>query len=347
MAFGKNGNKRFAEMEVMRMKKEDPNGWFGLEGAEGYLDFPRQDCSQIAVSIFEHNVPVKLHRHRYYEFSLVSKGCCFHEYRGVVTPLITGDVFMIEPGEYHGYYVQTPMQLINCQFFSGDLTDKENDSLLKSEDASVRKQGDATWKERWNEIVKYNMMHTLSLEEERSIRERELSVQGVIHLDIQERKEIEYLLQRMMKEQEEQDIGLTYMKSAYLQQILVSFQRIQNRKLVLLKNYRDSKREYIYQVIGYMEEHLEEKLDLQGLAQKAYWSEGYFRKVFKDITGMSPIGYFNRMRILKSLEIRTHENLNFCEAAARVGIYDASYYNRLFKKEMGSSPRSFMEKAET
>lgn len=309
----------------------EEDGWCGLRSVDGYLEFPKQDRTQIAVKVWNHEIPVPLHCHKYYEFALVIKGCCVHKHQGIQIPLVPGDVFMVEPEEVHGYDVQAPIQLINCQFFADEA----------EEESGFIKPGNGMWKKRWNEVVKYVSLQNSLLESGRHSRENNLYKQRVIHLNITERKEIEYLFERLMKEQEEQEVGLEYMKSAYLEQILITFQRIQKKRLDLLNNYRNSKRDYIYDVVGHMEDHITERLDLQKLAKDAYWSEGYFRRVFKDIMGMSPVEYFNRMRIVKSLEFKEREGLNFSEAAARVGIYDASYYNRLFKKVMGDSPRSF------
>jgi len=327
--------------KMMKASTYRDNGWCGVRCIDGYLEFPKQDRTQIAVKVWNHEIPVALHRHKYYEFALIIKGCCVHEYRGIQIPLVPGDVYMIEPGEMHGYDVQAPMHLINCQFFTGEFEEKFSGLPEDERELGFIRPGNEMWKKRWDEVVKYVSLQSSLLDKERQSREANMHKQGVIHLNIHERKEIEYLFQRLMKEQEDQDIGLDFMKSAYLQQILVTFQRIQKKRLALLNNYRNSKRDYIYEVVEYMEKHITERLDLQKLSKDVYWSEGYFRRVFKDIMGMSPIEYFNRMRIVKSLELREQEGLNFSEAAARVGIYDASYYNRLFKKVMGDSPRNF------
>lgn len=51
--------------------------------------------------------------------------------------------------------------------------------------------------------------------------------------------------------------------------------------------------------------------------------------------------YLNRMRIVKSLEYLNVEGISIADAAAKVGIYDANYFSRMFKKVMGYSPRYF------
>ena len=56
---------------------------------------------------------------------------------------------------------------------------------------------------------------------------------------------------------------------------------------------------------------------------------------------MTPVEYLNRIRIIKSLEYLERNQCNIADAAASVGIYDANYYTRLFKKILGYSPKYF------
>ena len=95
------------------------------------------------------------------------------------------------------------------------------------------------------------------------------------------------------------------------------------------------------EVLLYIDAHLTEQLDFEELAAKYAFSLNYFRKLFRDVTGFSPVNYLNRLRIVRSCEYIQHENLSVGEAAERVGIYDANYFSRLFKKIMGMSPTQF------
>ena len=307
-------------------------------------EFPKQDNSPIAVSVWKHSISVAIHRHCYYELVLITKGCCIHNYRETRVPLIPGDILLIEPHEEHGYELQSPIEIINCHFFQEVLSDRDR-SVFRE----MRKQRDISYdgktlKKRWNQILQYMPLSDFSEDKELMKTQANLNKQGTIHLSIREFREIEYILQKMMKEQEEQDFGLGYMKKAYLQQLVILYHRLQKKRIEQVNHRSDRKREHIYQVLEYMEDHLTEKLDLKSIAKDVYWSEGYFRTVFKDVTGLSPVDYLNCLRIIKSLEYVKTEKLNFQEAAAKVGIYDASYYNRLFKKVTGESPREFKRK---
>ena len=62
------------------------------------------------------------------------------------------------------------------------------------------------------------------------------------------------------------------------------------------------------------------KIDFSSLAEQSFMSPSYFRSIFKDVTGLTPVDYLNRMRIVKSLEYLELDKSTIADAAARVGI---------------------------
>lgn len=168
-----------------------------------------------------------------------------------------------------------------------------------------------------------------------------LELQGIIHLEGNEYMHLSTLLHRMMDEQQHTESGHFYMKSALLQIALVFLGRIQMKKRSRLNDYSDRKKKLVNDAIAYIESHLDEISSSTEIAEKLFLSPAYFRSLFKDITGMTPTNYLNRMRIIRSLEYLEREDMSIAEAASKVGIYDSNYYSRLFKKIMGYSPRYF------
>lgn len=293
------------------MNINDKNGWM-VPCYDGYLEFPKQDESGIAVTVWNHMISVQPHKHHFQEFALITKGYCIHKYEGVEVPLMPGDVFLIRPHKEHSYLIQSPIELINCQFYS----------------------------EQMNEVFQ-ELLQEVEIDEKHLSRQSQLNQQGVLHLNMEELQEIEFLLNQMMKEQEHKESGLEQIKMACLQMILVKFSRIrkrQNEQLGTRKNYKKDK---IYEILAYVEEHLAEEINFNEIATNAYWSVGHFRAVFKDVTGLTPTEYLNRLRIIKSLEYIQKDGLSVSEASECVGILDAAYFSRLFKKVMGYSPRYF------
>lgn len=312
------------------MNINDENGWM-VPCHDGYLEFPRQDHSGIAVTVWNHKISVQPHRHKFQEFALITKGYCVHCYRGTEVPLLPGDVFMIEPDEVHSYQLHAPIELINCQFYPGEMSREFNQLLREGE------------QEKDSICKKQEMILNLSGREGKGLDSRQsiLNQQGIIHLNIEERKMIESLLEQMMEEQKNEEIGLELVKTACLQMILVKFYRIRRRQSEQSSTHRDNRKERVYEILAYMEEHLEERLDYDKLAERVHWSAGHLRWVFKEVTGLAPTEYMNRLRVIKSLEYMQEEHLNVSQAAERVGFYDPGYYSRLFKKIMGYSPKYF------
>ena len=103
-------------------------------GNNCYLAFPKQDESGIAVTLLSHEMTVQSHCHEFQEFALITKGYCIHKYKGVEVPLMPGDVFLIKPHTPHSYLIQSPIELIYCQFYPEKLNVPLHDLLLEVED---------------------------------------------------------------------------------------------------------------------------------------------------------------------------------------------------------------------
>jgi len=322
------------------LDKLDTEQWV-LSERSGYMKFMTQDSSNISVTSWNH-LTVGMHSHAFYEFALITQGSCVHSYQGVEVPLIPGDVFLITPHEAHGYVTQMPLEIINCQFYEENLSDECGQMLEEVSKGREFSYNKYDLKKRWNELLKNVSVYAEGMGEGHdSTQQKNLNKQGVIHLGAEQQRDVEYLLNWMMREQLQKEQGFENVKSICLQMILVTFQRIQNNRIQKITQHQDERKEQIYQAIDYMEAHLSEKINLMELAQKSYWSEGHFRSVFKDVTGLSPVEYLNRLRIVKSLEYMEKDHLMISEAAEKVGIYDPSYYSRLFKKIIGYPPRYF------
>ena len=61
-----------------------------------------------------------------------------------------------------------------------------------------------------------------------------------------------------------------------------------------------SRQNLIEDAIAYIEDNLQDTLSVPQLAAQIYLSPDYFRKVFKEATGLSPIVYINSRRLAQS-----------------------------------------------
>ena len=306
-----------------------------------YYDFHSSDTSSIAVKFetYDHLTNIEMHMHRHYEFSLIIRGSCTHRYRGVEVPLIAGDVFIIQPHEEHGYQVNPHTIIANCYFFPeklGRFTEYVRSGLYQESAIPV---GLSDVKLQWD-----SLLVTASLrdpDDEPLLVTDHLSKQGILHLAPAEALDVETLLKRIENEHIDLQYDSEYMKSALLQMILVIFKRAKTNAPQRIPTPPEHKKQLILNSLIYIEGNYPLQLTVKDIADASSLSESYFRTVFKEVTGLSPLEYLNRIRIIKSIEFIQGEGLSIADAAARVGILDTNYFSRLFKKIIGHSPRYF------
>lgn len=96
----------------------------------------------------------------------------------------------------------------------------------------------------------------------------------------------------------------------------------------------------INSAIKHISENYDKALTTSSLAEKVHLSEGYFCKVFKEITGKSAIEYLNQVRVDKAEKMLKKTHLPVTEIAFCCGFGDANYFSRTFKKFKGVTPQS-------
>lgn len=304
-----------------------------------YLDFPDIDGTPISVAeLTDGNIPETPHCHGHYQLALITKGSCRHIFRGMTALVAPGDIFLIPPHIVHCYRHVSEVTILNCDFDPERIGSDWHDILrdIAPELDVPLDASDHVLQNHWQHMAFDPDGYGLAVAGGNT-----LELQGIIHLEGDEYTHLSMLLRSMMDEQEHMENGNFYMRSALLQIALVLLDRIQAKKRSRLNDYSDRKKKLVNDAIAYIEEHLDEISSSTEIAEKLFLSPAYFRSLFKDITGMTPTNYLNRMRVIRSLEYLEREDMSIAEAASKVGIYDSNYYSRLFKKIMGYSPRYF------
>ena len=82
-------------------------------------------------------------------------------------------------------------------------------------------------------------------------------------------------------------------------------------------------------------------LTLDDLAREAGMSRSVFAQRFKERTGMSPIEYLTRWRMLTASDLLLKEDLSLAQIASRVGYESDIAFARAFKREFEVSPSVF------
>ena len=118
----------------------------------------------------------------------------------------------------------------------------------------------------------------------------------------------------------------------------------------LIKNYSKKTMEgslfsgYIHKLnkvnecIDYIGNNYDKRLTTRVISDHVHLSEGYFCRIFKEITGKTAMEYLNELRIEKAHEMLKKTELTVTEIALCCGFADANYFSRIYKKIKGVTP---------
>ncbi len=97
-------------------------------------------------------------------------------------------------------------------------------------------------------------------------------------------------------------------------------------------------------LVGYIEKNLEQKLDLDELADLVGMSRRNLTRRFREATGRSIQAYQleRRLRLAMSI-LATHPEITLAEVANMLGFYDAYHFGRLFKRQIGIAPKAWQK----
>lgn len=130
----------------------------------------------------------------------------------------------------------------------------------------------------------------------------------------------------------------------YLQATAASLPLFQNQELQVYRYNEEKQDPSILHIIQFVSDNLEKPLNQTEFAKELHMSNSNFSKTFKQYTGMNFVDFITEKRIAKAKELLTYSNLKTAEIAEQTGYPEVRYFNQVFKKRIGCSPREFREK---
>ncbi len=100
-------------------------------------------------------------------------------------------------------------------------------------------------------------------------------------------------------------------------------------------------------VMDYIHNNYSQSIALEDLAELVHLSSGQFCRSFKEFTGMTPFYYLIRYRILQSCNDLLSTDKKITDIATSCGFNNISYYNRVFLKIMGMTPKEYRKTCES
>ena len=124
----------------------------------------------------------------------------------------------------------------------------------------------------------------------------------------------------------------------------IDFDRISQNQFVIFSGQKEHSDEVIKDVQVYIEENFEEKLSVEGIANKFAISTRNFIRRFKKATKNTPFEYIQRVKVEVAKKSFESTPLNINEVMYNVGYNDEKAFRKTFKKYTGLSPIEYRRK---
>jgi len=99
----------------------------------------------------------------------------------------------------------------------------------------------------------------------------------------------------------------------------------------------------ITRVIRFLEENIDQPLDVATIAKKVGMGSSTLHHVFKEATAMSPMQYLKKLRLHRARTLMIGQGLSAGEASFQVGYGSPSQFSREFKRMFGVPPSKVSE----
>ncbi len=129
-----------------------------------------------------------------------------------------------------------------------------------------------------------------------------------------------------------------YSKAEKCSQLLYSY-ILEARRL--LDGSANAANDHVSRAAGFIEREFRRDLSLSEIADSAGLSEQHFCRVFRKVTGMTPIEFLTRKRISEAKTLLSDTDMSVSDIGRAVGYTDRSYFTSVFRKYEGFSPSDY------
>lgn len=116
-----------------------------------------------------------------------------------------------------------------------------------------------------------------------------------------------------------------------LERIIDSIYRTRN-----VKNFQ-----MLQKALQYIDENCDQTLTLEQVAQKVSLSPFHFSHIIKKELGFTFVDYLTKVRMERAKKLLKETDLGIMQVALESGYCDQSYFTKVFKREVGFTPKAF------
>ena len=128
--------------------------------------------------------------------------------------------------------------------------------------------------------------------------------------------------------------------------IVTAYRRLVADIEAAIRAPRESRQERnLERALRHVREHLDEPLELKGVARLAGFAPNYFSQLLKHGQGETFEGYVQRLRIERSKQMLDDGSLGIDGISQLCGFRTRNYFHRVFKRAVGMTPTQYRGRA--
>ncbi|MDD3403736.1 MAG: AraC family transcriptional regulator [Hespellia sp.] len=250
---------------------------------------------------------VPIHWHDEIELIIIKKGQGFVHVDLVAYPVFAGDIVFVLPGKLH-----------SIEEDAGHKMEYEN--ILFRKKLLISEKDDLCASAYLQPLFRGNLL-----------------TDCYIHSSLSYYEEIRAVIQSIDDMCSTHPAGYQLAVKGYLYQFFFIIVSNHNKKAP--RNTEQKNLDKIKLIVKYVEEHYAEPITLSEMASLCYYSESHFMKFFKQQMKESFVSYLNNYRLTIAARLLTTSSASVLDIANMVGFDNVSYFNRIFKKKYGITPK--------
>jgi len=280
------------------------------------IEFPELETQKFHIFVADSDA-CELHGHDFLEFTYVTKGTMEHTIGGERSVLTAGDYFIVDYGTEHFYrrLSAEPLEVVNL-LFRPDFLEQMLAGRRGFEDVLN------------SYLLRFNYRTLRSSPTGKAFHDDG----GLLKRIVQEAVE-EYA--------QKQDGYMEYIRCLLVKLLIITMRKIG----------REEQAANVSDVVRDLTEHIRlnyaNPLPITQLAIQHGYSVSYLSRKFSLEMGMGFSEYTQRVRIGQSCRLLESTDMPIGEIASTVGYDDQKFFNQVFRKVLGITPREFRKSVHT
>jgi AraC-like DNA-binding protein len=250
---------------------------------------------------------MQVHEHDQVEIMYVIAGTCVVEAMSKSHTMDKGDFIIIDAGIPHRLEVEkeTPCRILNIEFIF-----RRNTTPCPS----------------FRQLVYGIQSGSSFLKQQRP------------YFSCKDQGEIYTVLKNLITELDEKRTDYTFITQLLLSEILIKIFRMTQETTLQGSSVSSL---HVKRALEYIHQHYDQDIRVADIASSIKIHEGYFHRIFKEHTGLTPIDYLTRLRVNKARMLLARTDIPIIEISNYVGINSRQYFTSIFKKHTGQTPSKY------